>query len=242
MAKSLRYFSINVMFLLLMLIYSPKWVAAGPLLITTEGYASGQLSRVNRDKNVTRAYVGEISLGHESMTFISIGNQPPSLVTNPWQFCFEKDRYEEIENLIGNDVILEFKTPKNNSLLSCSSVNELVEIYPVIQNQPLEQKHFIGNIHTMDSEIAHGVEFGRITNLINNRGTNRSYFMTIQVGTGGSKFRHFVIDDHDLYDFAVTVLKNAAIVKVHYSDRLTSFANFYGLGSRSVVSEIEIVD
>lgn len=242
MTKLFKYFSINVMFSLLMLISAPKWAAAGPLLHTTEGYASGQLSRISRDNNVTRAYVGEISLGHESMTFISLGNQPPNLVSNPWQFCFEKDRYEELENLIGNDVVLEFKTPKNNSLLSCASVNELVQVYPVIQDQPLEQKHFVGNIYTMDREISHGVEFGRITNLIKNKGTNRSYFMTIQVGTGGSKFRHFVIDDHDLYDYAITALKNGAIVKVHYSDRLAIFTNFYGLGSRSVVSEIEAVD
>ncbi len=244
MAKSLslKYFGITVMFLLLMLICPFKWTIAGPLLLSTEGYASGQLSRVSRDINVTRAYVGEISLGHESMTFISLGNQPPNLVSNPWQFCFEKDRYEELENLIGSDVVLEFKTPKNNSLLSCSSVNELMEVYPVIQNQPLEQKHLIGSIYTMDREIAHGVEFGRITNLIKNRSANRNYFMTIQVGTGGSKFRHFFIDDHDLYNFAVAALKNAAIVKVHYSDRLAFFTTFYGFGSRSIVSEIEVVD
>lgn len=242
MTRLLKHLSINVMFLLLMLIYAPGWIAAGPLLHSTEGYASGQLNRISRDNNVTRAYVGEISLGHESMTFISLGNQPPNLVSNPWQFCFEKDRYEELENLIGNDVVLEFKTPKNNSLLSCSSVNELVAVYPVTQNQPLEQKQFVGNIYTMDQEVSHGVELGRITNLIRNKGANRSYFMTIQVGTGGSKFRHFVIDDHDLYDFAITALKNATIVKVHYSDRLAFFTNFYGLGSRSVVSEIEAVD
>ncbi|PSJ18095.1 hypothetical protein [Nitrosomonas supralitoralis] len=242
MTKSLRYFGINVMFLLFLLTYIPQWVAAGPLLLSTEGYASGQLSKVSRDTNVTRAYVGEVSLGHESMTFISLGNQPPNLVSNPWEFCFEKDRYEELENLIGNDIVLEFKTPKKNSLLSCSAVNELVNVYPVIQNQPLEQKHLIGSIYTMDREISQGVEFGRITNLIKNKSTNRSYFMTIQVGTGGSKFRHFFIDDHDLYDFAVTVLKSAVLVKVHYSDRLAYFTNFYGFGSRSVVSEIEVVD
>lgn len=242
MTKLLKHLSINIMFLLLMFTYAPGWVAAGLLLHTTEGYVSGQLSRISRDNNVTRAYVGEISLGHESMTFISLGNQPPNLVSNPWQFCFEKDRYEELENLIGSNVVLEFKTPKNNSLLSCSSVNELVEVYPAIQNQSLEQGHIVGSIYTTDREISHGVEFGRITNLIKNKGANRSYFMTIQVGTNGSKFRHFAIDDHELYDFAITALKNSIIVKVHYSDRLASFTNFYGLESRSVVSEIEAVD
>ena len=221
---------------------APERVTAGPLLFSTEGYVSGQLSKVSRDKNITRAYVGEISLGHESVTFIDSGNQPPNLVSNPWKFCFEKDRYEEIENLIGNDVVLKFTTPKDNSLLSCSSTNELMEIYPMIKNQPLEQKHLVGDIHTMDREISYGVEFGRITNVIKNKGTSRSYFMTMQVGNGGSKFRHFMIDDPDIYDFAVTVLKNAAMVRVHYSDRLTSSIGFYGFYFRSMVSEIEIVD
>jgi len=82
----------------------------------------------------------------------------------------------------------------------------------------------------------------RLGALFKNKDANRSYFMTIQVGTGGSKFRHSVIDDHDLYDFAITPKKNATIVKVHYRDRLAFFTNFYGLGSRSVVSEIEAVD
>jgi len=161
---------------------APERVTAGPLLFSTEGYVSGQLSKVSRDKNITRAYVGEISLGHESVTFIDSGNQP------------------------------------------------------------LEQKHLVGDIHTMDREISYGVEFGRITNVIKNKGTSRSYFMTMQVGNGGSKFRHFMIDDPDIYDFAVTVLKNAAMVRVHYSDRLTTSIGFYGFYFRSMVSEIEIVD
>ena len=229
-------------FIAVTITYVPEWVTAGPLLFSTEGYVSGQLSKVSRDKNITRAYVGEISLGHESVTFIDSGNQPPNLFSNPWKFCFEKDRYEEIENLIGNDVVLKFTTPKDNSLLSCSSTNELMEIYPIIKNQPLEQKHLVGDIHTMDREISYGVEFGRITNVIKNKGTSRSYFMTMQVGNGGSKFRHFMIDDPDIYDFAVTVLKNAAMVRVHYSDRLTSSSGFYGFYFRSMVSEIEIVE
>lgn len=229
-------------FIAVTITYVPEWVTAGPLLFSTEGYVSGQLSKVSRDKNITRAYVGEISLGHESMTFIDSGNQPPNLVSNPWKFCFEKDRYEEIENLIGHDVVLKFTTPKDNSLLSCASVNELMDVYPIIQNQPLEQKHFIGDIRTMDREISYGVEFGRITNVIKNKSAMRSYFMTMQVGNSGSKFRHFMMDDPDLYDFAVAALKNAAMVRIHYSDRLTSSTGFYGFHSRSMVSEIEIVD
>ncbi|MBL0011234.1 MAG: hypothetical protein IPP22_10010 [Nitrosomonas sp.] len=100
-------------------------------------------------------------------------------------------------------------------------------------NQPLEQKHLVVDIHTMDREISYDVEFGRITNVIKNKSTSRSYFMTMQVGNGGSKFRHFMIDDTNLCEFAVTVLKNFDMVRVHYSDRITSSRNLSDLSNRS---------
>lgn len=67
------------------------------------------------------------------------------------------------------------------------------------------------------------------------------YHMTLQIGRGGSNFHHFMINDHDLYDFAISALKNAALVKVHDSDR-RSYGNAYGLGLKSVVAEIEAID
>lgn len=137
--------------------------------------------------------------------------------------------------------MLEFKTPKNNRLLSCSATSELVTIYTLVKNQTLEQTHLIGDIRTTDPEISYGVEFGRITNVIENKKLYRSYFMTMQSGSGGNKFRHFVTDDPDLFDFAVSSLKIAAMVKVHYSERF-SLRNLFGLSSMSFVSAIEIVD
>ena len=214
-------------------------------IIRTEGYVSGQLSSANLDKNQNsafgRVYIGEILLGHNSATFISLGNQPKDLVTNPWRFCFEKDEYEEIENLLGNDVVLEFKTPRKNALLSCTSTNELVTVYPSNDEQVLEQTHLIGTIRTSSPETSHGVEFGRIINVIKNRAAFNIYFMTIQVGNGGSKFRHFIMDDTDLFDFAVKSLQASAMVKVHYSERF-SRRNLFGLRSMSYVSEIEMVN
>ncbi|SFL77385.1 hypothetical protein [Nitrosomonas communis] len=213
------------------------------LFIDNKGYIYGRLSNVNLEKTYSSAYAGDILLGHDSTTFTSIGNQPANLVSNPWEFCFEKDRYEEIENLIGNYVVLEFKTPKSNELLSCSATKELVAIYPVDENQVLDKMHFIGDINTSDQEISRGVEFGRIVNVFENKNSNRTYFMTVQMGSSGNSFRHFLIDDHDLYDFAVIIMKAAAMVKIHYSERLSMSNPFgqSGLGSMSYVSEIEIV-
>lgn len=211
------------------------------MIIDTKGYTSGQLSKVSRENTFSRAFVGEILLGHESITFISFWNQPPNLVTNPWRFCFESDYYDKTENLIGSYVVLEYKTPKKSSLLSCSAANELIRVSPVIKDQSLDKTQFEGDIRTFDREISYGVEFGRITNVIQNKNVIRSYFMTIQVGIGGNKFRHFVMDDPDLFHFAVESLKIAAKVRVHYSDRISS-ATIYGYNVRSFVSKIEIID
>lgn len=220
-------------------------ITARSLIIDTKGYVSGQLSRVNLDANQSgvfgKVYIGEILLGHDSATFISLGNQPQGLVANPWRFCFEKDEYDEIEDLIGNDVVLEFKTPRKGSLLSCTSANELVDIYPANNYPTLEPTHVTGAIRTTDPQISHGVEFGRVVNVIKNNDLFNIYFMTIQVGSGGSQFRHFIIDNTDLFDFAIQSLQAAAMVKVHYSDRF-SRKNLFGLSSMSYVSEIEMVD
>ena len=193
------------------------------------------------ERAFNHAYIGEVTLGRDSITFMSYGNQPHDLVTNPWQFCFEKNRYEEIKSHIGQNIVLEFKTPKNNNLLSCSAINELVAVYPVdeYQAQALEQTHLIGDVLTNNPEIAKGIEFGRIVNVIKNEGSHRNYFMTIQIGGGGSKFHHFVMDDPDLFAFSIISLKTAAMVKIHYSERLS---NSFGLNSMSFVSEIEIID
>ena len=234
-----------MLWVILSLVTASTSIFARSLIIDTKGYVSGQLSRVSLDANQSgvfgRVYVGEILLGHDSATFISIGNQPRGLVANPWRFCFEKDEYDDVEELIGNDVVLEFKTPRKGSLLSCTSVNELVDVYPANDYQILEPTHVVGAIRTTDPQISHGVEFGRVVNVIKNRDLFNIYFMTIQVGSGGSKFRHFIIDNTDLFDFAIQSLQTAAMVKVHYSDRF-SRRNLFDLSSMSYVSEIEMVD
>lgn len=239
--KKCGFLNIRTFLLLWVLTLLIEPVYASLLIIDTKGYSSGRLSSVSLERTFNNAYVGEVLLGYDSISFISFGNQPPGLVANPWQFCFEKDHYKEIEEYIGNNVVLEFKTPKKNALLSCSATNELVTIYPVDKNQTMEQTQFIGSIHTNDPEISSGVEFGRIVNVIENKDLFRSYFMTIQMGSGGSNFRHFVMDDPDLFDFSVRCLKMAAMVKIYYSERF-SVRNLFGLSSMSFVSAIEIVD
>lgn len=227
--------------LLLKIINVP--VFSKSLIIDTKGYASGQLSRVwheNTSTAISQAFTGELLLGHESASFISFGNQPQDLVTNPWRFCFEKKFYDDLEGLVGHDVVIEFKTPRKNTLLSCSAVNEMVAVYPPMVNETLTQTHMIGDIRTFNPEVSYGVEFGRITNVIKNKDAIRNYFMTMQIGKSGDKFRHFTIDDRDIYHFAVISLQKAVMVKVYYSERLVD-RNIFGFRTRLFVSEIEIV-
>ncbi len=224
----------------------PVPVLSGSLIIDVKGYASGQLSRIGRENTLNRtfnvAYLGELLLGHDSASFIGFGSMPQNLVTNPFTFCFEKDDFFEVlEELIGYDVVIEYKMPRSSSLLSCSSFNELVDIYLVDKNLTSDQSHFIGDIRAFGREISYGIEFGRITNVIENKDRINNYFMTMQIGNSGDKFRHFTMDDRDLFHFAIKSLQMAAMVKVHYSERLIN-RNIYGHRTRLFVSEIEIVD
>lgn len=239
--KKNSFLDINLLFLFFLLALISNSTQARSVIFDTVGFASGQLSKVSQKNTFGSAFVGEILLGRESTAFISIGHQPANLVTNPWRFCFEDDHYEQLENLIGSYVILEYKTPKKSSLLSCSAANELVGIYPMTDAEYLGQTEHEGDIRTFDNEIAMGVDFGRITNAIRNRNVNRSYFLTVQLGNSGDKFRHFVMDDPELFEFAIESLKISAKVRVHYSDRISS-ANLHGRNIRSFVWKLEIID
>ena len=240
------------LFLLLLLILTSGQISAqspwsssgssGPVIIDTKGYTYGQLSRISRERSFSDAIVGEVLLGHGgSSAFVSFGNQPPGLVTNPWRFCIDEDHYEALEELIGSYVVLTHKTPKQSSLLSCSATNELVEIYPVDEYQPLDLTQIEGSKVTLSPEISSGVESGRITNVIKSRQINRNYFVTVQLGGSGSQFRHFVINDPDLFDFAIESLKMAVKVRLHYTDRL-SRRGYYGNNIKSLIWKMEMIE
>lgn len=243
MLKRIRLLQ-NKALILFLVLFNAAPVLSGSLIIDTKSYASGQLGRVWRANTSYamhgRAYTGELLLGHNSASFISFGNQPQALVTNPMRFCFDQKFYNDLEDFIGHAVVLEFITPRSNTLLSCSASNELVAVHPVMEKTPLTQKHLIGDIRTFAPEISYGVEFGRITNVIKNDKAIRNYFMTMQIGKSGNKFRHFAIDDRSIYKFAIKCLKKAAMVKVHYSERLVD-RNTFGFRAQLFVSEIEAV-
>ena len=211
-------------------------------LIDTHGYAAGQLSRIGREnmfnRTINKAYVGQLLLGNDSGSFVSYGGMPLGLDNNPWPFCIDEDDFDAIEDFIGKDVVIEFKTPRNSMFLSCSAIAEMISIDLVKAEQHFDETYLEGDTPVLGVDIAYGVEFGRITNAVKNKNTRRDYYLTLQVGGRGNKFSHFVITDHDLYDFAVTALKTGTMVKVHYKSRL----NMRQARNRLLINGIEIVD
>jgi len=211
-------------------------------LVDTHGYASGQLSRIERENMFNRAlnetYVGQLLLGNDSGSFISYGGFPLGLDNNPWPFCIDEDDFEIVESFIGKDVIIEFKTPRNSKFLSCSAIAVMISIDLVEDDYSHNETYLEGDLPVLGIDVAYGMEYGRITNAVKNKNTRREYHLTLQVGGRGNKFSHFVLTDHDLYDFAVTALKTAAMVKVHYKSRLNS----QQARNRLLIKAIEIVD
>ena len=212
------------------------------VVIDTHGYVSGQLSRIGRESTFnsvfSQIFIGQMLLGSHSASFITYGGLPLSLDANPWPFCFEKDDYELLEDYIGHDVIVEFKTPRSLALLSCSAIAEFVAIYPVDRYHAVDEPYLEGRIGTLDIEVSHGVEYGRITNAVKNESVSRQYYMTVQVSGSGNQFSHFITTDRKLYRYAVENLKSAAMVKIHYSGRLSGRNAF----NRLHVRAIEVVD
>lgn len=211
-------------------------------LLDTHGYATGQLSRIERENmhnlTINRAYIGQLLLGNDSESSTTNVGLPLELDNNPWSFCIDEDDFDAIEDFIGKDVIVEFKTPRSSMFLSCSAIAEMISISLVTDENHHDETYLESNMPVLGMDAAYGVELGRITNTIKNKNISREYYLTLQVGGRGNRFSHFVITDHDLYDFAVTNLKVGTIVKVHYKKRLNSQQS----RNRFLVKGIEIVD
>ncbi len=222
------------------MLLTPNWVLARSLNIDTKGYALGLLSKISRVGTSNRAIVGDILLGRDSGVVLNPGHQSSNFTINQWRFCFEDDRYDTLGNLVGSSVVVEYKTPKNSSLLTCSASNELIEVYRVIKYQALDKTQFVSDSLALHGEISSGVEFGRIIKTKESRQQSKYYFLTLQIGNSGNLFRDLVTDDRELFYFAVECLKMAVKVRVHYIERLPGVSQ-YG-NTRLYVWKIEIID
>ena len=62
MIRLIKYLSTKVLFLLVFMFSNSKWIAAGPLLLATEGYVSGQLNNVSRIRLLLEHMLGKYHL------------------------------------------------------------------------------------------------------------------------------------------------------------------------------------
>ncbi len=208
----------------------------------TKGFVYGQLSRIIRIGMRNRAINGEIRLGFES----SFGSTDKSTLVSRispqlWQFCFDKDDYDVIEQLVGNYVVLQYKTPKRSSLLTCSAFNELIAIDPIVNTSLVEKKVYLSDDIVQLGGISSGVEFGRIAHAITSKHRNRTHFITLQIGNSGNQFRDYFTQDAALFDFAVQCLKMGAKVKLHFIERHTN-TMAQQKNNRLHIWKIEILD
>lgn len=229
-------------FLLIILTSFANGTLANSLSIDTEGYIYGQLSRILRIGMRNHAINGEIRLGYESSVgSIHKSNLASNISPLLWQFCFSKDDYESIEQLVGNYIVLEYKTPKSSSLLTCSAFNELTAAYLATDSLLVETKVHGNDDVTRLDEISSGVEFGRIVNAVASKHRNRVHFLTLQIGNSGNQFRDYFTHDVELFNFAIQCLKMAAKVKLHYVERLTDTVTHQQV-TRLHIWKIEVID
>lgn len=206
--------------LLFCLSYSPGlW--ATPLFVYNHGYVLGELTGVDFIGPNRRTIIGSVSVGNSGLYGgEQFRNQLNGdyILSNPWSFCGDQAVYEKLANYIGEYVVVEYKTPKSSSLLQCQSTNEIIGVYPVSRNKPLNQA--LESTRISISGKPYGVSVGRIVNAQKSDKHDKNWSIVIQVGNSGSDFRYLRIVDSDLYDFALDCLATGTRVKVYHVQRI----------------------
>ena len=208
--------------MLLCLPYSSD-LSATPLFVHNHGYVLGELTGVGFAGLNQRIVTGEVSIGNSS--FGGTGQFRDQLngdfiLNNPWSFCSDLAAYETLVNSIGEYVVIEYKTPKASSLLSCPATNEFVAIYPVSRETSATRVRESTKIHVADKP--YGVSVGRIVNAQKSDKYDKNWSVVVQVGNSGSDFRYLQIVDEDLYEFALACLGSATRVKIYHIEQFHS--------------------
>lgn len=196
-------------------------LSAAPLYVYNHGYVMGELNRVDFIGFNRRLVAGEISIGNNSF---GDGNGAGGelngdyILNNPWSFCGDQGFYEKLVNYLGEFVVVEYKTPKNSSLLQCQSMNEIIAIYPVSRATP--SGRLLESTKLSVPGKPYGVSTGRIVNAQESDKHGNNWSVVIQIGNGGNDFRYLQILDAELYAFALECLSTATKVKVYYVEQI----------------------
>ncbi|MBT8354826.1 MAG: hypothetical protein KJO60_09900 [Desulfofustis sp.] len=214
--------SVFVAFMLLCLPYSSD-LSATPLFVHNHGYVLGELTGVGFAGLNQRTVTGEVSIGNSSFGGTGLIRDQLNgdyILNNPWSFCSDQAAYEALVNYIGEYVVIEYKTPKASSLLSCPAANEFVAIYPVSRDTPSTRVRESTKINVVDKP--YGVSVGRIVNAQNSDKYDKNWSVVVQVGNSGSDLRYLQIVDEDLYEFALDCLGSATRVKIYHIEQFNS--------------------
>jgi hypothetical protein len=206
--------------LLFCLSYSPGlW--ATQLFVYNHGYVLGELTGVDFIGPNRRTIIGSVSVGNSGLhggEHFRDQLNGDYLLSNPWSFCGDQSAYGNLSNYIGEFVVIEYKTPKDSSLLACQSTNEIIGVYPVSRNNPSIQ--VLESTKISISNKPYGVSVGRIVNAQKSDKHDKNWSIVIQVGNSGSDFRYLKIVDSDMYDFALDCLATGTRVKAYHVERI----------------------
>ncbi len=196
-------------------------VSAAPLYVYNHGYVMGELNKVDFIGFNRRLVAGEISIGNNSFgdgNDVGGGLNGDYVLNNPWSFCGDRGFYEKLVNYIGEFVVVEYKTPKNSSLLQCQSINEIVAIYPVSRANP--SGRVVESTKISVPGKPYGISTGRIVNAQESGKHDNNWSVVMQIGNGGNDFRYLQILDSDLYAFALECLSTATRVKMYHVEQI----------------------
>jgi len=200
--------------------YAPG-LSATPLFVYNHGYVMGELNKVDLIGLNRRIVAGEVSIGNNSFgasNDIRDDLHGDYVLNSPWNFCGDQEFYERLVGAIGEFVVIEYKTPKQSSLLQCQSINEIVAVYPLSRGNP-------SMVVLESSKISitgrpYGVSVGRIVNAQKSDRHGDYWSVVIQVGNSGNDFRYLQIVDSELYAFALECLSSATKVKLYHVERI----------------------
>lgn len=196
-------------------------LSASPKFVYNHGYVMGELNGVDFIGINRKVVSGTVSIGNSSLAG---GNdvldefRGDYILNNPWSFCGDKAFYEKLVAHIGEFTVIEYKTPKNSSLLQCQSTNEIIGVYPVSRETPSSLVRESTKIHM--SGKPYGISAGRIVNAQKSDRFDDNWSVVIQVGNSGNDFRYLQIIDADLYAFALDCLVTATKVKLYHVERI----------------------
>lgn len=201
------------------------------------GYRMGMISKFSVKGLFSKTGEGQMLMGRESSPYIiqtDCGDSKCSKTINPWYF-----------SMVGEDAPL--MTPFSGSYVWVQ-YNQAQIKSPLYDTDYLITK--IGNIdrntpvrtctdRNADGSRSEGVRVGRIVKASMRGHMSKTGEIMMQVGNAGNQFKNMSVSE-SMYKCAVSVLKTAQKVKVHYAQ--SWFRNPFASDTTYAVTKIEPIE